>query len=99
MRTALLFSIALGLSGCTTVVSNRWTSPLSQTLDPVQSEAHCDTPIKEIAEESASTSETLKQSNINGWFLTDGLAHRSSLDQATQSAAQQVVADVRGVKR
>ena len=48
----------------------------------------------------AKTSETLKQSNINVTvFNGTALLTGQVPDQATQSAAQQVVADVRGVKK
>ena len=102
MRTALLFSIALGLSGCTTVVSSMVDEPIQPNIGSrTVGGALSDTLIKEIAEVNlAETSETLKQSNINVTvFNGTALLTGQVPDQATQSAAQQVVADVRGVKK
>ncbi len=100
--TPLLLIATLGLTGCTTLVSTVVDEPIQPNIgNRTFGGFVSDNLIEEIAEVNLNkTNETLKNAHINVTvFNGTALMTGQVPDQASQSAAQQVVSEVRGVKK
>ena len=102
LLTPLVLSLTLGVSGCATVVSAVVDEPIKPNIGSRTFGGYVsDQLIEEIsAVNLKKTTETLKTSHINVTvFNGTALLTGQVPDQTSQSQAQQVVSEVRGVKK